>query len=107
MTNNRIKELIERRMRQVLVHSIIYYKFNDNLVTDDQWAKWALELENLLRDYPDIAKTCTYAKAFEGFDHSSGYNLPLDDPWGVRKATMLIAWRDAKLKGEITYVEKM
>ena len=100
MTNTQIAELITRRRRQILVHSIIYYKLNDNLVTDNQWAAWALELENLQRDYPDIAEDCPYAEAFEGFEHSSGYSLPLDDPWGVRKARQLIEWRDAKLKGE-------
>ena len=100
MTNAKIAELITRRRRQILVHSIIYYRLNDNLVTDSQWAEWALELENLQKDYPDVAKDCPYAEAFEGFDHSSGYNLPLEDPWGVRKAQQLIAYRDAKLKGE-------
>lgn len=100
MTNSKIAELITRRRRQILVHSIIYYRMNDNLVSDSQWAKWALELEDLQREYPDIAEDCPYADAFEGFDHSSGYNLPLDDPWGVRKAKQLLERRDAKLKGE-------
>lgn len=100
MLNTKIAELITRRRRQILVHSIIYYKLNDSLVTDAQWAAWALELEDLQRHYPDVAKECPYAEAFEGFEHSSGYNLPLNDPWGVRKARLLIEWRDAKLKGE-------
>ena len=67
---------------------------NENLVADDQWAKWALELETLQNQYPDIAKTCIYAKAFSDFDHSTGCNLPLDDPWGVRKAQQLVEYRN-------------
>ena len=50
----KIRELINRRRRQILVHSVIYYRMNDNLISDDQWAKWALELETLQNDYPEI-----------------------------------------------------
>lgn len=101
MNDEQIKELITRRRRQILVHSIIYYKLDDCIVSDNQWAEWALELEELQAKYPDIAYDCPYAEAFEGFEHSSGYNLPLDDPWGVRKARLLLDWRDARVKGEI------
>ena len=58
MTSTQIKELIERRRRQVLVHSVIYYKLNENLITDSQWSMWALELEELQNAYPDIAAEC-------------------------------------------------
>ena len=67
---------------------------NDNLISDSQWAEWALELENLQNEYPDIAETCVYADAFKSFDHSTGCNLPLGDPWGVRKARQLLMLRD-------------
>ena len=100
MTKDEIRELITRRRRQILVHSIIYYKLDDCIVSDNQWAEWAVELEELQNDYPDIADECPFADAFEGFEHSSGYNLPLDNPWGVRKARYLIDLRDRKLKGE-------
>lgn len=100
MTKDEIRELITRRRRQILVHSIIYYKLDDCIVSDNQWAEWAVELEELQNDYPDIADECPFADAFEGFEHSSGYNLPLDNPWGVHKARYLIEMRDRKSKGE-------
>lgn len=89
--NKEIAELINRRRRQILVHSIIYYKMNENLVSDAQWAAWALELEELQRKYPDIAAQCPYAKEFRGFDHSTGMNLPLYDFRAVNKARQLLA----------------
>ena len=89
-----IPKLIVKRRRQLLVHSIIYYEMNDSMISDAMWTKWAIELENLQKKYPEIAKHCLYAKEFEGFDHSTGYHLPLNDPWGVRKARELIAYRD-------------
>ena len=94
-----IRELIDRRRRQVLVHSVIYYKFNSNVVTDAVWASWALELEELQMKYPDISEDAWYAEFFENFDHSTGYNLPLDDPWAVRKARQVMEWHE-KRKGD-------
>lgn len=99
MTPDEIAELIARRRRQVLVHSVLYYCLNENLVSDSKWAEWAVELENLQNQHQDIAAKCPYAKDFLGFDHSTGYSLPLDDPWAIRKARQLLLWRD-KLKGE-------
>ena len=88
-----IAKLITRRRRQILVHSVIYYRLNDNIISDQQWSEWALELENLQTKYPDIASECPLADAFEGFDHSTGENLPLDDPWALSKAQYLLMLR--------------
>ena len=93
VSKNDIAELITRRRRQVLIHSIIYYRMNENIISDEKWAEWALELETLQKEHPDIAATCPYAEGFKDFDHSTGMNLPLDDSWAVRKATQLLEWR--------------
>lgn len=91
-----IAELINRRRRQVLVHSVIYYNMNDNLISDSQWSSWAFELAELQNKYPEIAKNCWYADDFEGFDGSSGFDLPLNDPWAEQKARKLLQLRDIK-----------
>ncbi len=91
MITAQIKELINRRRRQVLVHSVIYYKLNANLIDDTTWSKWALELEELQNQYPKIAAECHLAKEFENFDHSTGMSLPLDDPWAMRTAQYLLS----------------
>lgn len=88
-----IADIITQRRRQVLVHSVIYYKLNDNIVSDSKWSQWAEELEDLQKQYPDIAKKCPYAEEFEGFDHSTGCDLPLDDEWANNKARQLLMWR--------------
>ena len=93
MTNEEIAKLIEKRRRQVLVNSVVYYRFGDNLISDETWTQWAVELEELQRKYPDIAKEVWYAEAFEGFDHSTGQDLPLDDPWAVNKTWHLLEYR--------------
>ena len=99
MTDDQITELITRRRRQLLVHSIIYYCMNDNIISDDQWAKWAIELEELQAKYPDISKKCPRAKEFEHFDHSTGYNLPLNDPYAINTARRLLWMKYEGFKG--------
>ena len=93
MTPDQIQALINQRRRQVLVHSIIYYILDDSIITDAKWTQWATELEELQKQYPDIAEQCVYADAFRGFDHSSGFDLPLHDEWATRKAMQLLKWR--------------
>ena len=36
---------------------------NDNLISDSQWAEWALELETLQNTYPELAKSCIYGNS--------------------------------------------
>lgn len=106
MNSDEIAELITRRRRQLLVHSIIYYDMDDNIISDHQWAKWALELEELQAKYPDIAKNCPRAKEFEGFTEDTGVNLNLKDPYAIAEARRLWTYErgecfdDAKKLGE-------
>lgn len=93
VSNEKIAELITRRRRQILVHSVIYYRMNDNVISDAQWSKWAMELVELQKKYPEIADSCPYADDFKGFDGSSGFDLPLDDPIAVRDANILLNGR--------------
>lgn len=97
MTNEQIAELISRRRRQLIVHSVIYYRMNDNIIDDSTWSEWAMELVELQHRYPEIAANCPFSDDFKGFDGSTGFNLPLDDPWAVDLATRLVR---NKLKGD-------
>ena len=92
MTNEQIAATIKQRRLQLLVHSCIYYEFNQSVVDDATWTKWAVELERLQVAYPAIADKVDWAAAFKGFDHSTGYNLPVRDPWVMRKARQIMIW---------------
>lgn len=93
----RILELINRRRRQILVHSCIYYDLGDNIISDHTWSAWAFELAELQKSYPEIAAQCAFHKEFIGFDGSTGCDLPLRDPWVLNKALKLLRY---KKKGE-------
>lgn len=72
----KIAEKIQQRRLQMLVHSYIYYDLDDNLVSDDTWSRWANELKDLQRQYPEIEKRVPYREGFESWDGSSGAFLP-------------------------------
>ena len=95
MTDEEIKELILRRRQQIWVHSILYYQMDVNLISDAKWSEWALELETLQKKYPELSKSVLYYDVFKDFDHSTGSDLPLNDPFMTAKAQLLLGARMA------------
>ena len=73
-----------------MVHSCIYYELDGNIVDDRTWDKWARELVQLQKDYPEEAKVTIWYEAFADWDASTGAFLPLKDPWVVKKAKFLL-----------------
>lgn len=87
----KIAELINRRRRQILIHSFLYYRMNTSIVSDHRYDAWARELAELQAKYSEIAKQCVYADAFADFSESvTGFNLPLHDPWVVTKGQQIL-----------------
>lgn len=83
---------IEYLRKKLLVHSIIYYRLNESIIADNKWAEWAVELENLVREHPEEGQNSFLAEEFKDFDHSTGYNLPLETPWAVAVAMNLVLY---------------
>ena len=50
--NDEIVSLINRRENQILIHSAIYYRFNDNLLQDYQYDNIGKDLIELAHKYP-------------------------------------------------------
>ena len=91
-----IAALISQRRRQILVHSIIYYRFDSNIVPDYKWAQWSQELVDLQAQYPDIAAKCPLAKEFEDWTGESGFQLPLGDPHYSSVARRLMDYHERR-----------
>lgn len=85
-----IAATIQRRRYQILVHSLLYYELDINLVSDNQWAAWGKELAELQTAHPDIASRVIFAEAFKGFDGSTGFHLPYKDEQIVNIAYRLL-----------------
>lgn len=85
-----VAEKIQRRRYQMLVHSLLYYDLDMNLIPDHKWAEWAQELVSLQEAHPDVASRVIFAEAFKGFDGSTGFHLPYRDEQIVRIAFRLL-----------------
>lgn len=73
-------EWMNRRQRQILVHSFLYYQLNENIISDSDFDRWSKELYEAMKENPEIAKQTVYYKDFLEFDGSSGYDLPYANP---------------------------
>jgi NAD-dependent DNA ligase adenylation domain len=92
-------ELINRRKRQILVHSFLYYQLNENVIPDYQYDMWCKELADLLQEYPDSASESIYFKEFQGFDGSSGYDLPFHYPEIQSNGYRILKYHKEKTSG--------
>ena len=79
--DRKILELINRRQRQILVHSNLYYRQNVNLITDGQYDKWSHQLYDLIQAHPNEFRKSAWYEAFRTFDGNTGMGLPYTDPW--------------------------
>ena len=102
MSVEEIRELIKRRRFQVLVHSFIYYRLNDNIISNETFNQWALELIDLQSLYPEISKEVELYNAFCSFTNvGDAAFLPLDgDAQLESRATQLLKSHYEKQKGE-------
>lgn len=75
-----IANLIKRRRFQILVHSYIYYRLNDNIISNAVFDRWAEELIELQKKHPDLSKNIELYDIFADFtDISDAARLPLDN----------------------------
>lgn len=98
----KIKDLIRRRRLQVIVHSCIYYRLNNNLISDFQYDKWSKELAKLHKQYGVIKINC-YDEYFEDWIFElgktySGFKLPINDLKIIGIAEDLIKTAEGKKK---------
>ena len=90
----KIAERIQKLRLQMLVHSYIYYRMDQNILSDYEWSSRGVELARLQNAHPKIAKKVEWAKEFADWDGSSGAALPLDNPWVKGKAEQIVKIHD-------------
>jgi hypothetical protein len=73
-------EWANRRQRQILVHSFLYYQLDTNIIPDHTYDLWCKELAEWIQNNPELAKKTAYYEDFKTFDGSSGYDLPFANP---------------------------
>lgn len=84
-----VAEKILQRRAQMLVHSCLYYEFDNNIIPDTKWDEWAKELVQLQKEYPEISEKVRWYEYFKDWDASTGAFLPLKDEWVIKKAKQI------------------
>ncbi len=92
-----IKEVINQRRRQLIVHSVLYYRMNTNIVSDHDFDRWCKELVDLQMMYPKESSEVPFAEEFKDFDGSTGFHLA-SIPWGQEKAQQLLNYHKGRVK---------
>lgn len=62
--------------RWIIIHSILYYKYDSNLVADYKYDDNLLQLHDLILSFPESFKLSRYYPTFRKFVGSTGYDLP-------------------------------
>lgn len=88
--NLKIAQLIQQRRLQILVHSYLYYDQDVSIISDHTWNKWAVELVNLQKKYPEIAEKVIYSEQFMDWDGSSGAFFTYDESTIYRASILLM-----------------
>jgi len=88
--NYEIARQIQRLRLNMLVHSRLYYKDGIPIMSDQDFDKMAYMLRDLQKKYPRESRIIVYYEAFKDWDGTTGYHLPLTDPWVVRKAEKIL-----------------
>lgn len=73
----------------MVVHSFLYYSRATSIIDDFTFDKWAKDLVELQKAHPTTASECVYAKEFEDFDATTGFDLPRDS-WVESAARRLL-----------------
>jgi len=91
-----MEDQINRARRCVLVHSIVYYIYDENIISDYYYDQWGKRLQWLQWMFPhESKKTPFMLDIFQDYSGTtSGYDLPLKDEWGDRTARWLITQHD-------------
>lgn len=70
------KQKIEALQRQVLVHSMLYYNMDENVISDKRYDKLSRLLADKLKEIgPKKTASTQYGYVFSDFDGDTGFDL--------------------------------
>ena len=87
-----VREKIKQFRHQMLVHSYIYYKLDDEVISDHEWQDRANQLRDIQKEYGE--KIGFYDEAFKDWTGVTGCDLPQDD-WIRGKARWLLDYENS------------
>lgn len=89
MTDDEIIQMIEELRDEILIHSYIYYELDDSVISDYEYDKKCKQLAELQEQYPKLAEESSWHEFFHDFDGSTGFHLPKNSPYIIKRAEEL------------------
>lgn len=91
------EERIHHLRRIILVHSILYYRFDTSVIADHVFDGWTYELAQLQRENPlAMCRVLYHKESFLFFSGADAYALPLYDKRATIRAIQIIRDRTKK-----------
>ena len=80
---------LNRLRRKVIVHSIVYYRFNKNLLQDFEYDHLCVQLYEFQLQNPELCGQGVFAEEFVNYSPATGMNF-INNEWGVMAAERLL-----------------
>lgn len=73
--NLSITDQLDWLCRKIIIHSIIYYDYNTNIISDPDYDKLARQLEQLVNENMDKISNCYYSECLKDYTAATGFDL--------------------------------
>lgn len=60
----------------MVIHSYLYYRLDESIISDDTWQKWANELVDLQKNHPECCTIGCFDVEFKDWTGATGMHLP-------------------------------
>lgn len=70
-----ITDQLDWLCRKIIIHSIIYYDYNTNIISDPDYDKLARQLEKLVNENRDKISSCYYYECLKDYTAATGFDL--------------------------------
>jgi NAD-dependent DNA ligase len=67
---------------------------DESIVSDDQWQKWATELQKLQEEHPEYLKIGFMDSEFRDWTDATGAHLNHRHPWTYAKALSILEYHN-------------
>ena len=80
---------LNRLRRNVIIHSVIYYRFNRNIIENSDYDQLCNRLAKMQEEHPELCEMAVFSEDFRDYDRCTGMQF-IDHEWGVRAAERLL-----------------
>lgn len=70
-----ITDQLDWLCRKIIIHSIIYYDYSANIISDQDYDKLARQLERLGNENKDKISKCYYYECLKDYTAATGFDL--------------------------------